>query len=44
VKGFSLRNSKNKRAFAEALPDGVFVQEALAQLPWHHKSAQYRVN
>lgn len=27
------------RAFAEAWPDGEFVQEVLAQLPWYHQLA-----
>lgn len=32
MKGFSPRNLKYMRAFAEAWPDGSFVQEVLAQL------------
>lgn len=39
MKGFSLRNLKYMRAFAEAWPDGEFVQAALAQLPWYHQLA-----
>ena len=39
VKGFSPRNLKYMRAFAEAWPDGEFVQEVLAQLPWYHQLA-----
>jgi len=31
-----LSNLKYMRAFAEALPDAEFVQQAVAQLPWHH--------
>ncbi|HQC98826.1 MAG TPA: PDDEXK nuclease domain-containing protein [Aquabacterium sp.] len=37
--GFSPRNLKYMRAFAEAWPDGQFVQEVLAQLPWYHQLA-----
>jgi predicted nuclease of restriction endonuclease-like (RecB) superfamily len=37
MKGFSPRNLKYMRAFAEAWPDELFVQEALAQLPWYHQ-------
>ena len=36
MKGFSPRNLKYMRAFAEAWPDAEFVQEVLAQLPWGH--------
>lgn len=32
--GFSPRNLKYMRAFAEAWPDKAFVQEALAQITW----------
>ncbi|MED5606510.1 MULTISPECIES: PDDEXK nuclease domain-containing protein [Pseudomonas] len=39
MKGFSLRNLKYMRAFAEAWPDESFVQEVLAQLPWYHHLA-----
>lgn len=39
MKGFSPRNLKYMRAFAEALPDAEFVQEMLAQLPWYHQLA-----
>lgn len=39
MKGFSPRNLKYMRAFAEAWPDGKFVQGALAQLPWYHQLA-----
>lgn len=34
--GFSPRNLKYMRAFAEAYPDLAFVQQAAAQLPWGH--------
>jgi len=34
MKGFSTRNLKYMRAFAEAWPDAEFVQQAAAQLPW----------
>ena len=36
MKGFSPRNLKYMRAFAEAWPDTDFVQQAAAQLPWGH--------
>lgn len=36
MKGFSPRNLKYMRAFAEAWPDREFVQQAAAQLPWGH--------
>lgn len=36
MKGFSARNLKYMRAFAEAWPDGQFVQQVAAQLPWFH--------
>lgn len=39
MKGFSPRNLKYMRAFAQAWPDEAIVQEALAQLPWYHHLA-----
>lgn len=39
MKGFSPRNLKYMRAFAEAWPDSEFVQGVLAQLPWYHQLA-----
>src|SRR5712691_12474925 len=36
MKGFSSRNLKYMRAFAEAWPDRAFVQEVLAQISWYH--------
>ena len=36
MKGFSARNLKYMRAFAEAWPDAEFVQQLVAQLPWGH--------
>ena len=36
VKGFSPRNLKYMRAFAQAWPEAEFVQQAAAQLPWFH--------
>jgi predicted nuclease of restriction endonuclease-like (RecB) superfamily len=39
MKGFSPRNLKYMRAFAEAWPHSEFVQEVLAQLPWYHQLA-----
>ncbi len=34
--GFSPRNLKYMRAFAEAWPDEQFVQQVVAQIPWGH--------
>ncbi|NOT85830.1 MAG: DUF1016 domain-containing protein [Methylococcaceae bacterium] len=39
MKGFSPRNLKYMRAFAESWPDAEFVQVVLAQLPWYHQLA-----
>jgi predicted nuclease of restriction endonuclease-like (RecB) superfamily len=39
LKGFSPRNLKYMRAFAEAWPEAEFVQAVLAQLPWYHQLA-----
>jgi predicted nuclease of restriction endonuclease-like (RecB) superfamily len=39
MKGFSPRNLKYMRAFADAWPDAEFVQAVLAQLPWFHHLA-----
>ena len=36
MKGFSPRNLKYMRAFAEAWPDEQFVQQVAAQIPWFH--------
>jgi predicted nuclease of restriction endonuclease-like (RecB) superfamily len=36
IKGFSPRNLKYMRAFAEAWPDEYVVQQAVAQIPWGH--------
>jgi len=36
MKGFSPRNLKYMRAFAEAWPDAEFVQQAVAQIPSGH--------
>ncbi len=36
MKGFSSRNLKYMRAFAEAWEDDRFVQEVLAQITWYH--------
>ncbi len=36
MQGFSARNLKYIRAFAEAWPEEAFVQQAAAQLPWFH--------
>ncbi|MFU8789687.1 MAG: PDDEXK nuclease domain-containing protein [Methylobacter sp.] len=39
MKGFSPRNLKYMRAFAEAWPNVEFVQAVLAQMPWYHQLA-----
>ena len=39
MKGFSPRNLKYMRTFAEAWPNLEFVQAVLAQLPWYHQIA-----
>ncbi|WP_457356054.1 PDDEXK nuclease domain-containing protein [Roseateles sp. P5_D6] len=39
MQGFSPRNLKYMRAFAQAWPEAEFVQEVLAQLPWYHQLA-----
>ena len=36
MNGFSPRNLKYMRGFAEAYPDEQFVQQAAAQIPWFH--------
>lgn len=36
MKGFSTRNLKYMRKFAEEYPDFEFVQQVVAQLPWGH--------
>ncbi len=36
MKGFSPRNLKYMRAFAESYPNEQFVQQAVAQIPWGH--------
>lgn len=36
MKGFSPRNLKYMRAFAQAWPESEFVQQAAAQIPWGH--------
>ncbi len=36
MKGFSTRNLKYMRKFAESYPDLEFVQQVAAQLPWFH--------
>ncbi len=36
MKGFSTRNLKYMRKFAEEFPDSEFVQQTVAQLPWGH--------
>jgi predicted nuclease of restriction endonuclease-like (RecB) superfamily len=39
MSGFSTRNLKYMRTFAEAYPDGAIVQRCVAQLPWRHNIA-----
>jgi predicted nuclease of restriction endonuclease-like (RecB) superfamily len=39
MKGFSPRNLKYMRSFAEAYPQEAIVQEVLAQIPWYHNLA-----
>lgn len=39
IQGFSPRNLKYMRSFAQAWPRQEFVQEVLAQLPWYHHIA-----
>jgi predicted nuclease of restriction endonuclease-like (RecB) superfamily len=39
MKGFSPRNLKYMRSFAEAYPQETIVQEVLAQIPWYHNLA-----
>ena len=39
MKGFSTRNLKYMRLFAETYPEFEFVQEVLAQLTWYHNLA-----
>lgn len=39
IKGFSPRNLKYMRSFAETYPDEQFVQEVLAQITWYHNIA-----
>ncbi|MEH1942348.1 MAG: DUF1016 N-terminal domain-containing protein [Nostoc sp.] len=36
IKGFSVRNLKYMRAFAEAYPDEELVQQVVALIPWGH--------
>jgi len=36
IRGFSPRNLKYMRTFAEAWPEESFVQQAVAQIPWGH--------
>ncbi len=36
LKGFSSRNLKYMRAFAETYPEEQFVQQVVAQIPWGH--------
>jgi predicted nuclease of restriction endonuclease-like (RecB) superfamily len=36
MQGFSVRNLKYMRAFAESWPDNQFVQQLLHKLPWGH--------
>ena len=40
VNGFSIRNLKNMKKFAEEYPDFEFVQSVTAQITWTHKVIQ----
>jgi len=40
-KGFSARNLKYMRAFAEAWPDEPIVQQLVAQIPWGHLDTNF---
>jgi predicted nuclease of restriction endonuclease-like (RecB) superfamily len=42
MQGFSPRNLKDMRAFAEAYPDEAIVQAPLAQISWYHNIAPVR--
>jgi len=42
MKGFSPRNLKYMRAFAEAYRDETIVQEVLAQITWYHNAGEGR--
>ena len=42
TQGFSPRNLKYMRAFAEAWPEESIVQQAAAQLPWFHNCVPAR--
>ncbi|MBD2410831.1 hypothetical protein FACHB389_35455 [Nostoc calcicola FACHB-389] len=39
MKGFSVRNLKYMRTYAQTYPDEEFVQEVLAQITWYHNIA-----
>jgi predicted nuclease of restriction endonuclease-like (RecB) superfamily len=43
MKGFSPRNLKYMRAFAEAWSDESIVQGVLAQLPWFHPKHSFHL-
>jgi len=38
MKGFSARNLKYMRAFAEAYPDERIVQQLVGRIPWSHNA------
>ena len=40
AQGFSPRNLKYMRAFAQAWPEEAIVQQAAAQIPWFHNCAR----
>ncbi|MBD3887316.1 DUF1016 domain-containing protein [Phormidium tenue FACHB-886] len=39
MKGFSVRNIRYMKSFAEAYPDPVILQRSVARLPWRHNIA-----
>jgi len=39
IKGFSARNIRYMKAFAEAYPDETILQRCIAKLPWRHNIA-----
>jgi predicted nuclease of restriction endonuclease-like (RecB) superfamily len=41
MKGFSSRNLKYMRTFAEAYPNEQIVQQVVAQIPWGHRIGEF---
>ena len=44
MKGFSVRNLKYMRQFAECYQDIEFVQQLVAQIPWGHNILIMNIN